>query len=71
MIKPEVSIYEKNSSHFSPTGSFLATGREDDSCHVREVVTGREVAKLLVSPNGEWITSIPGGFYINSRKGKI
>ena len=54
---------------FSPAGRFVATGSWDNTCRVWNVANGQEVLKLIASPNGEWITSTPDGFYMNSPEG--
>ena len=54
---------------FSPAGRFVATGSWDNTCRVWNVANGQEVLKLIASPDGEWITSTPDGFYTNSPEG--
>ncbi len=54
---------------FSPTGHFVATGSWDNTCRVWNVANGQEVLKMIASPDGEWITSTPDGFYTNSPEG--
>ncbi len=54
---------------FSPAGRFVATGSWDNSCRIWDIASGREIVKMIASPDGEWITSTPDGFYTNSPEG--
>lgn len=54
---------------FSEAGRFVATGSWDNTCRVWNVATGQEIVKMIASPDGEWITSTPDGFYTNSPEG--
>jgi WD40 repeat protein len=54
---------------FSKAGRFVATGSWDNSCRIWDVASGQEIVKHIASPDGEWITSSPDGFYINSPEG--
>ena len=54
---------------FSPAGRFVATGSWDNSCRVWDIASGQEIVKMIASPDGEWITATPDGFYTNSPEG--
>jgi WD40 repeat protein len=54
---------------FSSAGRFAAAGSWDNTCRVWDIARGHEIVKLIASPGGEWITSTPDGFYINSPEG--
>ena len=54
---------------YSAAGRFVATGSWDNTCRVWNVASGQEVVKMIASPDGEWITSTPDGFYTNSPEG--
>ncbi len=55
---------------FSAAGHLVATSSWDNTCRVWNIDSGQEIVKLIASPDGEWITSTPDGFYINSPEGK-
>jgi len=54
---------------FSAAGRFVATGSWDNSCRIWDIASGQEIVKMIASPDGEWITSTPDGFYTNSPEG--
>lgn len=54
---------------YSAGGRFVATGSWDNTCRIWNAANGQEIAKLIASPDGEWIASTPDGFYINSPEG--
>ena len=54
---------------FSAAGRFAASGSWDNTCRVWDIARGQEIVKLIASRDGEWITSTPDGFYINSPEG--
>ena len=53
----------------SPDGRLAATGSWDMTCRIWEVETGKEIVRMIASHDGEWITSTPDGFYVNSAEG--
>jgi WD40 repeat protein len=58
-----------NSVAFFPHGRFVLSGSRDGTLRIWDIETGNEIVKMISSPDGEWITATPDGYYITSPGG--
>jgi WD40 repeat protein len=54
---------------FSPDGRFAVSESRDSTTRIWDTHSGKEIAKLIFSPDGEWIIVTPDGYYCNSPEG--
>lgn len=54
---------------FSPDGRFAVSESRDSTTRIWDTRSGKEIAKLICSPDGEWIIVTPDGYYYNSPEG--
>jgi WD40 repeat protein len=54
---------------FSPDGRFAVSESRDSTTRIWDTRSGKEIAKLICSPDGEWIIVTPDGYYCNSPEG--
>jgi len=54
---------------FSPDGRFAVSESRDSTTRIWDIHSGKEIAKLICSPDGEWIIVTPDGYYYNSPEG--
>jgi hypothetical protein len=54
---------------FSPDGRFAVSESRDSTTQIWDTHSGKEIAKLICSPDGEWIIVTPDGYYYNSPEG--
>lgn len=53
---------------FSPDGRLIFSGSEDGATRVWEAQGGRELARMMSTPEGEWLTMTPEGFFSASHR---
>ncbi|MGO9483095.1 MAG: cytochrome D1 domain-containing protein, partial [Rhodomicrobium sp.] len=57
-----------NSVAFSADSRFAISGSDDGTMRIWDVGSGRELVQMLASPDDEWLTMVPDGFFVSSRR---
>jgi WD40 repeat protein len=56
------------SAAFSPDGRFALSGGGDGVIRVWDVESGQELARMIATPESDWLTITPNGFFSASRR---
>ena len=58
-----------NSVQFTPDGRYVISGSSDSTVRKWEIANEEEIGRLHAAFDGEWITTTPDGYYMNSPEG--
>jgi WD40 repeat protein len=56
------------SAALSPDGRLLLSGSNDGTARIWSVATGAEMVRMMATPEGDWLTITPDGFFSSSQR---
>jgi WD40 repeat protein len=56
------------SAAVSPDGRLLLSGSNDGTARIWSVATGAEMVRMMATPEGDWLTITPDGFFSSSQR---